>query len=48
MSDTDTEPPTYRLCRDCRGWGVVTITHPGGLMTTEDCERCSGSGEDPT
>lgn len=37
---------SYKLCRDCHGWGTVTIKHGGGLMTTEDCRRCAGTGEE--
>jgi hypothetical protein len=40
------QPKAYKLCRQCRGWGVVTITHPGGLMSTEDCRPCAGTGEE--
>lgn len=46
----DTECPfgchTFKLCRECHGWGTVTSTYPGGLMSTEDCRRCAGTGEE--
>lgn len=53
MNDNETRPfldpetnEPYKLCRECHGWGTVTSTYPGGLMSTEDCPRCAGSGEE--
>lgn len=43
------EPETaahYKLCRECHGWGTVTIRYPDGMRTTEDCRHCAGSGEE--
>lgn len=42
------QPPSkaYRLCRQCRGWGVVSRALGGGLFRTEDCPDCGGSGEE--
>lgn len=40
------QPAAYKLCRQCHGWGTVTIRHPDGLRSTEDCRPCGGSGEE--
>lgn len=54
MSQSESEPeravewtaPLFKLCRQCRGWGVISRALGGGLFRTEDCPDCGGSGEE--
>jgi len=53
MANTDPAPSQDaaeaeepKLCRQCRGWGVISTPYGGGVFGTEDCRRCAGTGED--
>lgn len=35
-----------KICRHCRGWGVISTPYGGGVFGTEDCRHCAGTGEE--
>lgn len=35
-----------KLCRHCRGWGVISTPYGDGVFGTEDCRHCAGTGEE--
>lgn len=51
-----TPDPDPRKCTRCGGKGTITVAHPdphglpgmGTPTTDETCQRCEGTGEDPT
>lgn len=38
------DQPEPKLCRKCRGWGVISTPYGGGVFGTEDCRQCAGTG----
>lgn len=39
-------PPEGKICRKCRGWGVISTPRGGGVFGTDDCRQCAGTGEE--